>query len=103
MRSSWMTNSASCSLCTPSPGNTRKVRAVAMRSSKLGVSFHMKSDNCTRKMRLGSMSSMAANGVLAAKMWNESRPTPKLGKSARHTTSHEVGYSLTVRPQLKAS
>jgi hypothetical protein len=95
--------STSCAVCTPSPGNTRKVRAVAMRSSKVRVSCHMKSDSCTRKIFGVEVVDPASSGVPAARMWNESMPMPRLGQSARQTTSHAVVNSLTVRPHDRPS
>ena len=38
-----------------------------------------------------------------ASKWNESKPSPRFGVSARHTTSHAVVNSLMVRPHDRPS
>src|SRR6202171_2758629 len=103
MRSSRDTRSANASLCTPSPGKTRKCRAVAIRSSTVRTSCHMKSASCTRKILCGSSMSRSSSEDSVARRWYESIPMPRLGASAGHTMSHAVVNSLIVRPQERPS
>lgn len=56
---------------TPAEGNTRKLRAMVMRTSADGISFRVKSASRTRKLFCGSSMTRFSSEVLAAKAWRK--------------------------------